>query len=97
MIHQTVKELAQECDEAIAKFKSFNIDITDTENEHSLMVFLLVRHGYTLRAVSSGRAIKSCTIKLDDCFHLDELLQDLHTLCENSINNSKRYTVAYTD
>jgi len=94
MIHQTVKELAHECDGVINKFISFNIPITDTENEHSLMVFMLERKGYKLFAKSCTRAIKNCQIHLDDAFDIDELLQELHTLCQESIMNSKRYGIA---
>lgn len=95
MIHQTVKELAQECDEVIRRFISLNIPITDTENEHNLMVFLLIRKGYKLYAQSSTKMIRCCEIELDDCFHMDEILQELHTKCCEAINNSKRYEVTH--
>lgn len=91
MIHQDIKGLVKECDEVIAKFISINIPITDTQGEHSLAVFLLVRKGYVLTAQSSTSAIKSSSIQLDDAFHIDELLQDLYTECEESIGESKRY------
>jgi hypothetical protein len=95
MIHQNIKELAEECDEAITKFISLNIPITDTENKHSLMVFILIRKGYKLHAQSGTRMIRSCEAELDDCFHLDEIFQDLHAKCCEAINNSKRYEVKH--
>ena len=93
MIHQDIKGLTQECDEVISKFMSLNIPITDTKGEHSLMVFILVRKGYTLEAQSPARSIKSCSIRLDDAFHMDELLQDLNTKCEDAIRSTPRYEV----
>jgi len=93
MICQNMKELCEVCDKVISKFMSLNIPIEDTENEHSLMVFILERKGYKLKAYSSTRKIKSCIIDLDDCFSIDEILQDLHTMCEESIDQSKRYSV----
>ena len=94
-ICQNQKELAEVCDQVIAKFISLNIQITDTKKEHSLMVFMLERRGYTLHAKSCTRSIKSCQIDLDDVFTIDEHLQDLATDCDLAIMNSKRYCVAY--
>lgn len=91
MIHQDIKGLAKECDEVIAKFISFNIPISDTQDEHSLAVFMLVRKGYTLMAQTCTKAFKGATIRLDDAFHMDELLQDLHSECLNEIMKSERY------
>ena len=93
MICQDIKELCGVCDKVILKFISFNIPIEDTENEHCLMIFMLERKGYKLKANSCTRKIKSCIIDLDDCFSIDEILQDLHTKCEESIEQSKRYSV----
>ena len=93
MIHQTRKEMAAECDEAISKFMSLNFDIEDTEGEHNKMVFILRRHGYTLEAYSPTKEIKSCKQFLDDCYHLDDILQELHTDCINAIGDSKRYSI----
>lgn len=95
MIHQDIRGLIEECDEVIAKSMSLNVPITDTENEHSLMVFILHRNGRRLCARSATRAIRCCAVELDAAFHMDELLQDLHTDCEQAINNSKRYEVYY--
>ena len=94
MIHATLKDLAEECDEAIQKFISLNIPITDTEHKHTLMVFPLIRKGYKLYAQSGTRMIRCCEVVLDDCFHLDEILQELHTKCCEAINKTKRYEVA---
>jgi len=94
MICQNIKELAQQTDECIQKFISLNIPITDTEGQHSLMVFMLERVGYKLYAKSCTTLIKNCFVHLDDAFSLDEHLQDLHSLCCESIMNSKRYGVA---
>jgi len=94
-ICQNVKELAEVCDEVIAKFISLNIQINDTEKKHSLMVFMLDRRGYKLLAKSCTSDIKHCEVDIDDAFTVDELLQELHTLCQQNIDNSKRYSVAY--
>lgn len=91
MIHQDIKGLVIECDAVISKFKSLNIPITDTQNEHTLMVFILRRKGNTLEAYSPTKAVRSCDIQLDDVFHMDELLQELHSSCLNSIRESERY------
>jgi hypothetical protein len=94
-ICQNVKELSEVCDQVINKFISMNIRINDTEGKHSLMVFILERHGYKLKAKSCTKDIKSCDIQLDDAFTIDELLQELHTECVQNIENSERYSVAY--
>jgi hypothetical protein len=95
MIYQNKKELAKALDEVINKFISLNISITDTKNEHHLMVFMLERKGYKLRAVSPTRKVKSVSIDIDDIFGIDEHLQDLHTYASDSINQSKRYNIDY--
>ena len=94
-ICQNKKELAEVCDEVIAKFISLNIKITDSKKEHTLMVFMFKRIGYKLHAKSCTRSVKSCVIDLDDTFTIDEHLQDLHSDCELAIMGSKRYIVAY--
>lgn len=94
MIHQNIKDLAEETDAVVNKFVSLNYKILDTEGAHTLMVFMLARKGYTLHAVSPTRSIASAQVALDDVFSLDEHLQDLSTLCEASINKSRRYAVA---
>jgi hypothetical protein len=93
MIHQNIKGLQEECDRYIDRAISLNIPITDTKNEHSLMVFILQREGRKFEAYSPSREIKSAKVTLDDCYHLDELLQDLYSKCLDNINNSKRYKV----
>jgi len=92
VICQSRKELAGVCDDVINKFISFNIPITDTKGEHSLMVFMLERRGYTLWAKSCTRAIRHCSWKLDDAFDIDEILQELHTKCMEAIEASDRYS-----
>jgi hypothetical protein len=92
---QNQKELAGVCDQVIAKFTSLNFEITDSKKEHSLMLFMLVRIGYTLHAKSCTREIKNCKVLLDDVFTIDEILQDLHISCELEIMKSGRYIVAY--
>jgi hypothetical protein len=94
MIHPDMKSLKTEIDKVIAKFISLNINIADTKNEHKLMVFMLEREGNKFFAKSCTRAIRHCKVDIDDTFSVDELLQELHTKCQESINNSKRYTVA---
>jgi hypothetical protein len=94
MVHQNIRDLAQEIDDVIAKYLSINYPITDTENQHSLMVFMLVRKGYTLRAMSPTRLIKSTQISIDDVYCVDEHLQQLDELCRNSISNSQRYALS---
>ena len=95
MIHQNRKDLAEELDTLIAKFISLSMDIADTKEEHSTTFFLLVRKGYTLHATSPTRLIKSVSVPIDDAFCVDEHLQELNTLAEESIDNSKRYNVIY--
>ena len=56
---------------------------------------MLVRKGYTLHATSPTRLIKSVSVPIDDAFCVDEHLQELNTLAEESIDNSKRYNVIY--
>jgi hypothetical protein len=98
MIYPNRKELAEEMDNVINKFMSLNIPIDDTKEEHSIMVFMLVRKGYTLHAKSPTRLIKGVSVPIDDVFCVDEHLQDLHTLAMQSIENSLRYTCSeYTD
>jgi hypothetical protein len=93
MIYQNKRELAVAMDDVISKFMSLNLDITDTENEHSLFVFTLERKGYQLRALSPTRLVKNASIPMEDCFSIDEHLQDLHEYCCLRINKSKRYKV----
>jgi len=93
VIHQNIEGLQEECDRMIARFISMNFDITDTENEHSKMVFILRRKNRVLEALSSTRAIKSCKVRLDDVFPLVEHLQDLYEACREAVNRSNRYQV----
>jgi len=93
MLHRNQKGLAKECDKVIDKFASLNFDIDDTQGEHTKMVFFLERRGYKLHARSPTGDIKHCMRPLDDCYHLNEILQDLHDECTNAIHKSKRYSV----
>jgi hypothetical protein len=93
MIHQNIKGLQEECDSYISRAVSLNIPITDTENKHSLTVFILQRAFRKFVAYSPTKEIKSAKVTLDDCYCLDELLQDLYSKCLENINNSKRYKV----
>ena len=95
MLYQNRKELAEELDNVIAEFMSLTMDIEDTEEEHDTAFFLLVRKGYTLHAQSPTRTIKSVSIPIDDTFCVDEHLQDIHTLAQDSIRDSKRYTLLH--
>jgi hypothetical protein len=94
MIYENIRELSKAIDDVIANYLSINYPITDTENQHSLMVFMLVRKGYTLKAVSPTKLIKSTQISVDDIFCVDEHLQQLDELCRNSIRNSQRYALS---
>jgi len=95
MVYKNLRDLAAALDVVVGRYMLLNYRITDTENQHTLMVFRLVREGYKLHGKSSGGGIKSVNIKLDDIFGVDEHLQELDELCRNSIDNSKRYMVHY--
>ena len=93
MIYQNKRELAVAIDEVINKFKSIDFDITDIEGEYRKFIFILIRKGYKLIAYSPTGLVKSVYVPIDDCFCVDEHLQDLHGKCMESIYNSRRFDI----
>jgi hypothetical protein len=87
----TQKELAQNIDEIINKHISMNVMLKDPKNEHKMAIFMMVREGYKLIGRTCTKDFKTVQVDIDDAFCVDEILQELHTECQNSINNSERY------
>lgn len=91
-MYQDLKEMSVHCDEIIAEFISLNVELASNVHGHTQALFMLQRHGYTLKAITCTKAFKGSSIRLDDCFSMDEILQDLHSELVNNVNDSKEYS-----